>query len=840
VTYPDPLAEVARLRDPAGPWLHLLWGAPADARQFGWLLAGEELASRVLRGPSVRTTYGLFDEAAAALQFPGDLVPDWPAFGALLRDLSWLPGPAGQVLLVTRASLLLAAAPAAELVSFVTAVVTVAAERAGRREPALHVVLADDAVGLAVLRARLQAMPAGVRDVVGWRPEEPAVALGAGGRAEFSLGSLTLDAVDDAVVTVLAPLGPVQIRRGFEEYHGPPSDPVRTYGVVLARDEAAVSAVAVAGAVGRALAGTGAAGVMLPIAAEPAERGEREAAFVANSAQLWPAEFPVAGVRGPAAERAGEQPPEPIPTPVQPAPAEPAPAEAAPALPGGLPHVQHPEILDVAERADSELWTDESTVDNAVEQAATSDMASEDLPAEEPAGGGEDGSSDDAAGPADSPDVPFTLVAADLEWEFAKGSADPDAADAALVAAAGETGQFTAMFRTWTRDPGAGWVRVLVGYAVTDADAARATLISAAQAGGARRTCVEVVAEAEVSDVHRWLERQCVRLWPTAAPTDGPTDRPTDRPPAAQSAEPPAPGESPQPAGAAPDPTPSPVSAETALRPGPAEPDAAGQRLVTWAAEQPGVLGIVSAWTGGPDTESLTYGIVVDAEADLEQVRADAGQVLDDPAAAVEAFSPARGLAPAQLKLYRGSTRLWAKTADRPVRTSGAADTGPKIDLTFHDLTSSVSAEDETIDGLTLYALTLLEEISEEPPPEEPDACDQAVTEWAKVHPNLLAVARGTVAAYGQDLRVYLLVADPDVDTAETRRAAAAIMAAQGLTAGGVEMFCPLDPIPRFYLDLYRLGAQLWRSDRKLTPRAETEQSPEQTPDSTEQSTAAD
>src|SRR5262249_60235311 len=128
MTAHDPLAEVARLHDPAGPWLHLLWGAPADARQFGWLLAGEGLAARVLRGPCVRTAFGLFDEAAAALQFPGDLVAGWSEFRGLLGDLSWLPGPgpvagsaegpatrtaraaAGHVLVITRASLLLAAA----------------------------------------------------------------------------------------------------------------------------------------------------------------------------------------------------------------------------------------------------------------------------------------------------------------------------------------------------------------------------------------------------------------------------------------------------------------------------------------------------------------------------------------------------------------------------------------------------------------------------------------------------------------------------------------------------------------------------------------------------------
>src|SRR5262249_21260403 len=178
MTAHDPLAEVARLHDPAGPWLHLLWGAPADARQFGWLLARKGLVARVLRGPCLRTPFGLFDEAAAALQFPGDLVADWPAFRSLLGDLSWLPGPTpqaghtresagsapvaggsaprpGHVLVITSASLLLAAAERAELASFVAAVAGAASARITERRPALHVVLADDAVGLATLRARL-------------------------------------------------------------------------------------------------------------------------------------------------------------------------------------------------------------------------------------------------------------------------------------------------------------------------------------------------------------------------------------------------------------------------------------------------------------------------------------------------------------------------------------------------------------------------------------------------------------------------------------------------------------------------------------------------------------
>jgi len=98
----DPLAELVRLRCGPGPWLHLLDGAPSDARQLGWPPGRDGVVVRMLRGHCLRTGYGLFDEAAAALQLPGDPVKDWHALATLLTDLAWLPGD-GHVLVVTRA-----------------------------------------------------------------------------------------------------------------------------------------------------------------------------------------------------------------------------------------------------------------------------------------------------------------------------------------------------------------------------------------------------------------------------------------------------------------------------------------------------------------------------------------------------------------------------------------------------------------------------------------------------------------------------------------------------------------------------------------------------------------
>ena len=419
-------------------------------------------------------------------------------------------------------------------------------------------------------------------------------------------------------------------------------------------------------------------------------------------------------------------------------------------------------------------------------------------------------------GPRDEPGAPFALVAADLEWEFAQGAAEHDPVDAALLELARDGGQFEAVFRTWTRDPAAGWVRVLVGYAADQADPARAALVATAQAAGAGRTCVEVVTLADVGDVHRWLERQCVILWRAGS-------QPRQPRPATQAPRPPVP------------PT-SNLDPDTAFRGGPDEPGEAAERLVAWAATRPGVLGLVVARTGPEDAPELVYGIVVDGDTEHEPVRAEARAALGhvEGPVRIESFAPSRGLSPLYLRLYRGSTRLWTQRADRPARpVSAGADPGPKIDMTFEDTIERVQVEDETLDGgFTLVALAQTEPVTEQPPTEQPpterDDCDRAVMAWAEKHPNLLAAVHAAVTAHGQPTRVYLLAADPEADLPVLRRAVGGIMAAHGLTRGGVEVFCPLDPIPRFHLDLFKHGAPLWRSERKLT-RPE-QPSPEQPP----------
>jgi hypothetical protein len=64
---------------------------------FLWSLQRRELERGVvrwLRGKRMRTTEDMFNEFAAALQFPYYFGENWGAFDECLRDLSWLPATA--------------------------------------------------------------------------------------------------------------------------------------------------------------------------------------------------------------------------------------------------------------------------------------------------------------------------------------------------------------------------------------------------------------------------------------------------------------------------------------------------------------------------------------------------------------------------------------------------------------------------------------------------------------------------------------------------------------------------------------------------------------------------
>jgi hypothetical protein len=79
----------------------------------GWAEAG--LTVRMTRGQKMRTVEGLFDEMAAALQFPYYFAENWTAFSECLADMDWLPMTVGIVILVFDAAEVLADAAEVEL-----------------------------------------------------------------------------------------------------------------------------------------------------------------------------------------------------------------------------------------------------------------------------------------------------------------------------------------------------------------------------------------------------------------------------------------------------------------------------------------------------------------------------------------------------------------------------------------------------------------------------------------------------------------------------------------------------------------------------------------------------
>lgn len=84
----------------------------------GWLDAG--LVVRLVRGRKMRTWQGLFDEFAAALQFPAYFGENADAFDECIADLAWLPPQTGYVIVVSEPDQLLADAGAGALDALVS------------------------------------------------------------------------------------------------------------------------------------------------------------------------------------------------------------------------------------------------------------------------------------------------------------------------------------------------------------------------------------------------------------------------------------------------------------------------------------------------------------------------------------------------------------------------------------------------------------------------------------------------------------------------------------------------------------------------------------------------
>jgi hypothetical protein len=82
----------------------------------------EGLAVRTVRGRKMCTVDGLFDEMAAALQFPGYFGENWPAFDECLGDMEWLKPKSGIVVAILEPDQVLQDSADADMATLIRAV----------------------------------------------------------------------------------------------------------------------------------------------------------------------------------------------------------------------------------------------------------------------------------------------------------------------------------------------------------------------------------------------------------------------------------------------------------------------------------------------------------------------------------------------------------------------------------------------------------------------------------------------------------------------------------------------------------------------------------------------
>jgi RNAse (barnase) inhibitor barstar len=108
--------DTDRLLRPDGPWLRLFVADASEAYDRARALerAGAgRVAARVLRGRKMRTFERLYDEVAAALQFPPYFGENLDALDECLTDLEWLPADAYVLVILDAARVLEQDAPEA-------------------------------------------------------------------------------------------------------------------------------------------------------------------------------------------------------------------------------------------------------------------------------------------------------------------------------------------------------------------------------------------------------------------------------------------------------------------------------------------------------------------------------------------------------------------------------------------------------------------------------------------------------------------------------------------------------------------------------------------------------
>jgi hypothetical protein len=84
-----------RLYRPEAPYLHVIAANVSEVTDFAWSLAKHDslrVVVRFLRGKKMARLSSLYDEFAAALQFPYYFGENWNAFDECIKDLEWMPG----------------------------------------------------------------------------------------------------------------------------------------------------------------------------------------------------------------------------------------------------------------------------------------------------------------------------------------------------------------------------------------------------------------------------------------------------------------------------------------------------------------------------------------------------------------------------------------------------------------------------------------------------------------------------------------------------------------------------------------------------------------------------
>jgi hypothetical protein len=124
------MIDIQLLKSTAPPRLHSCSVDVSSITNAVWDINrdnGPELSAKILRGNKMRSWQALFDEAAAALQFPYYFGENLNAFDECMADLEWL-NARGYLIVILKADQVLADCDDAELQALITLLCNVASE----------------------------------------------------------------------------------------------------------------------------------------------------------------------------------------------------------------------------------------------------------------------------------------------------------------------------------------------------------------------------------------------------------------------------------------------------------------------------------------------------------------------------------------------------------------------------------------------------------------------------------------------------------------------------------------------------------------------------------------